>query len=1101
MIVLAVVASVLVALALLLWHTRAARLEAGAHEAMAVAAGLERQIDLQVRNLDRAMRGLRADALRFEALRPDAAAELTAHSAGEVVARNDELAELRVAGGADCAGAQRQEGLAIGPPERHAVGAVLPLALAMPGGRCVLGLLRVARLDEALRTAELSGGLATLMLEGGTVVARSVESSRYLGADLSATPLFTEQLPAAGRGSGEITSSLDGVERVFAYVHMPEYPFVVAAGLPRSALLAQWWTFALAAAVLSALMLAGWGLLAASLRRGARRRRAHEAQSLAQSQRVADAEAGERAAQAQYRFLFERHPLPVLVFDREDLRILEVNDSAAVHYGHGREAMRTLSLLDLLPGKEREPARRAMAAPVDDAIWRGSLRRHLRADGSVVVNEVYGSDLDFDGRPARLLLMIDVTDRLRAEAELALSEERFRLVARATSDAIWDLDVDSGALWWSESFFQLFEHAPQSVARNLDGWEALVHADDRARVAASLEAAIADPQVSNWEARYRLRCGTDGYAQVVDRGFILREAGGRAVRAVGSVSDISQRLRDEADLRVLRNAVHSAEDGIAIADAAAPDLPLVYVNPAFERITGYGAAEVLGRNCRFLQGADTEQPARDALAHAVASQREARVLLRNYRKNGEMFWNELLVAPVRDESGAITHFLGIQNDVTERQRIQEQIAHRATHDELTGVPNRQLLIDRLEQAIRLGEAQAHAVGVAFVDLDDFKLINDSLGHAVGDEVLRTVAARLLASVGPTDTVARFGGDEFVLLASDQPQGALGEALERAYAALAQPIEVQGAQLYVTPSIGYARYPDHGAAADLLLRRADLAMYQAKQRGRNCIVAYEQAFDRGAGERLQLVLQLREALRQEQFVLAFQLQFDRSGTPVGVESLLRWKHPERGLLAPGHFIGVCEESGLIVPIGRWVLREAARRWRMLADAGFGDLRVAVNVSAMQFQQGIADDVAAVVREFELPRGVLEIELTESVVMSNPEAAVASMQRIRGDGVCIAIDDFGTGYSSLAYLKRLPLHRLKIDRAFVRDLGTGADDETICSAIIRLAQSLGLKAIAEGVETEAQWRWLQDWGCDEVQGFLFARPMGFDDLLRQLRLRGG
>ncbi len=677
----------------------------------------------------------------------------------------------------------------------------------------------------------------------------------------------------------------------------------------------------------------------------------------------------------------------------------------------------------------------------------------------------------------------------------ARSEARFQLVARATSDAIWDWDIATGELWWNDGFRAQTGWEWREAAPTLEDWETLIHPDDVGRVGASLESAL-QGDGTEWSASYRLRRADGSYADVEDRGLIVRDAGGAPVRALGGMLDVSRQRRDEADLRLLRRAVESTGNGIVIIDALDESQPLVYVNSAFERISGYRPEQVLGRSYRWLLSDEHDPAARERLKRAVAGSEGVRMEeVRSVRSDGTPFWCEVSLTPVQDRNGRITHFVGILNDISERKRVELALAHRATHDALTGLANRDLMIERLHAAIAAcgpGGEQC-GVGVAFVDLDDFKLINDSLGHAVGDEVLRVLSRRLQEVVGDAGLAARFGGDEFVLMLNCGGDGAMLARLQSLLGVLAQPVEVSGAALQVTPSIGYCCHPADGVDAMTLLRHADQAMYEAKRQGRNRIVAYRERFDQAAGQRLELILQLREALREDQFELAFQPQFDRDLRPVGVEALLRWRHPTRGLLAPGHFIAACEDSGLIVPIGRWVLREAARHHRLLAARGRGALRMAVNVSAAQFQHGLAEDVAAAMREFALPPKVLELELTESVVMADPDAAIHSMSELSQLGVCIAIDDFGTGYSSLAYLKRLPLDRLKIDRSFVRDLGHDHDDEAICGAIIRLAHSLGLATTAEGVETETQLRWLQARGCDEVQGFLLAEPAPFEALL--------
>ncbi len=801
-------------------------------------------------------------------------------------------------------------------------------------------------------------------------------------------------------------------------------------------------------------------------------------------------------AEAQYRFLFEHNPLPMWVYDLETLRLLAVNETAMRKYGYSREEFLAMTVLDVRPREERQRAlayMRNLPWPESaDDTW-----HHVLKSGQIILVNNTGVDIHFDGRPACLVLIRDITEQRRAEAERERSEERFRLIARATSDVVYDYDADGGTLWWSDSLFTTFGFSRDEIPATLAAWEALVHPDDRERVSASL-AAVMKSDLSEWEEEYRFRCHDGSYAQVIDRGYLLRDIRGHMTRVVGGMLDVSERHRFEADLRLLRRAVEATSNGVIIADARQPDCPIVYVNPAFQDITGYTSEEVLGRNCRFLQREDRDQIAIETIRQGIREQREVRVLLRNYRKDGTQFANEFHIAPVRDGSGELTHFVGVQNDVTERQRYEEQLAYRATHDELTGLPNRQLLLDRLQQAVLGAERHGRQVAVVFIDLDDFKLVNDSLGHSAGDEVLRAVAQRLHEIVRETDTVGRFGGDEFVIVLTEQTEeAAVSEVLARVASRLTDPIELAGVSYTLTPSIGHCRYPEAGNDAEALLMRADMAMYQAKQQGRNRAVAYRPEFDNAVSQRLQLVSELRDAIRRDEFQLDFQPLFGIDDQPVALEALVRWHHPGRGVLQPDEFVTVCEESGLIVELGRRVLSEAARHHPMLAAAGLGHLRIAVNVSAAQFAQDIHGDIAEVIARFSLPRGALEVELTESVIMTTPERAIRSMQQIVALGVGISIDDFGTGYSSLAYLKRLPIERLKIDRSFVRDLGVDPDDAVICSAIIAMAHSLGLSTVGEGVESAHQHHWLRSRGCDEIQGYLLGKPQPFENVLELLQ----
>jgi diguanylate cyclase (GGDEF)-like protein/PAS domain S-box-containing protein len=552
-----------------------------------------------------------------------------------------------------------------------------------------------------------------------------------------------------------------------------------------------------------------------------------------------------------------------------------------------------------------------------------------------------------------------------------------------------------------------------------------------------------------------------------------------------------EKRRFATDLRLLRRAVETTDSGIVITDATLADHPIIYVNPAFERITGYASDELMGRNCRFLQGTDREQAAVDAIRSALKSERDVRVTLRNYRRDGSLFWNDLHLTPLRAPDGVVTHHVAIVNDVTEQRHYEDQLAYRATHDDLTGLPNRQLLLDRLEQAIRMADRSGSTVAVMFIDLDDFKLINDTLGHAAGDKVLRAVASRLSGLVRDTDTVARFGGDEFVVLLTETGDATARNAvIERVTQAISQPIIIDGTAHAITPSIGHASYPESGSSADMLLMRSDMAMYQAKRLGRNRAVGYDASFDANTSERLQLVKELREAFENNEFVLAFQPVFRRDGRPVAMEALVRWNHPEQGEIPPGRFITVCEESGMIGELGRRVLTMAAQHHKRLSALGLGEFRIAVNVSAAQFAESLYEDVQQAMVTYGLRPGALELELTESMIMDNPEHAIATMEALTHLGVSIAVDDFGTGYSSLAYLKRLPIRRLKIDRSFVRDLAENSSDRSICQSVIALAKALELETVAEGVETAAQRDWLAEHGVDELQGYYLGKPTRFE-----------
>src|SRR3954447_9070242 len=443
----------------------------------------------------------------------------------------------------------------------------------------------------------------------------------------------------------------------------------------------------------------------------------------------------------------------------------------------------------------------------------------------------------------------------------------------------------------------------------------------------------------------------------------------------------------------------------------------------------------------------------------------------------------------------------------ERKRYQVQLEHQANYDALTGLPNRNLLHDRLRQTV-YSQRSPRAMAVVFIDLDHFKFVNDSLGHGVGDKLLKGMADRLRGVLREGDTVARLGGDEFVLILNDQSnEEVIFRAMQRIAAQISEPMEIDGKELYLTCSAGISLYPQDGPDVDTLLKNADAAMYRAKERGRNTFQFYTSEMNERVNERLALENALRRALERKEFLLHYQQRVDlKSGAIAGAEALVRWSHPEWGLVRPARFIPLAEETGLVVQIGEWVLREACRQARAWIDEGLKPGVISVNLSARQFrQEGLVRMVSRILEETRLDPMHLEIELTESMVMHNVEAAIATLQGLKSLGVELSVDDFGTGYSSLSYLKDLPIDTLKIDRSFVRDIrgGSDAEDGILAQAIISLGHALHLKVIAEGVETDAQLHFLKRHGCDQVQGFLYGEPvppLQFAQLLERARKKG-
>lgn len=675
-------------------------------------------------------------------------------------------------------------------------------------------------------------------------------------------------------------------------------------------------------------------------------------------------------------------------------------------------------------------------------------------------------------------------------------EERFRATFQQAAVGIAHLSLDGQWLRVNSKMCEIVGYTHEELLQT--GFKDITHPTDLESNLA-IQRQLVDGKIDNYsiEKRYLRKDGSVVWAALTQS--LVRSSAGAPKYFISVVEDISARKRTEASLLLSQRALESSANGIIITDCMQPDNPVVYVNPAFERITGYSEAEAVGKNCRFLQGDDRDQPGVLELRQALENREDARVVLKNYRKDGTLFWNELFVAPVHAKDGSVTHFVGIQNDISVQKHVEENLLHMATHDTLTGLPNRTLLQDRITQAIGYAERMQREVAVLFLDIDRFKNINDSLGHATGDEMISILARRLRGAIRQSDTVARVGGDEFVIVLTDIiRESDITQVLPNLIAAINQPILVEGHELSVTASIGISTYPHDGRDVTSLLKNADTAMYQAKEAGRNAFRFYAHEMNANAVDRLRLENDLRNAIKGNELMLHYQPQVDvDSGRIVAAEALLRWNHPRHGLISPADFIPMAEETGLIVPIGEWVLRQVCSQLRSWDEAGLPSTVVAVNLSPRQFHQSnIVEMVATALQDFDLTPQRLELEITESSLMRNPEEAADLLEQLSQMGFSLSVDDFGTGYSSLGYLKRFPLNALKIDRSFVADIETNQNSGSIASAVIALAHSLGLKVVAEGVEKMAQMEYLRSLKCDFLQGYLYGRPMPADEFMALL-----
>ncbi len=620
---------------------------------------------------------------------------------------------------------------------------------------------------------------------------------------------------------------------------------------------------------------------------------------------------------------------------------------------------------------------------------------------------------------------------------------------------------------------------------------------------------------TRWEfatARLARRLDTQtGSLSILASGLLLSGAASwlvhlRTVRTRRIESLVDRRTADLAmtagELRLYRRAIESAANPILLISATRPGYPIEYANAACERILGYGPGALIGMPISEMAHAPDDGDSLLELRQALYERRKGHALVRQATRDGRELVSEVYIAPVNDEHGRTTHFVVTTYDVTVAKRYEEELAHRAKYDSLTGLANRALLADRIERAIAMTNGMP--VWTVALDIDHFKLINDTMGRSLGDEALRTVAARIAGAIRQADTAARAGGDDFMLvLCGCHDAGQAAAQVQAVREAIAEPLKIDGHVLVFGSSAGVAGYPVDGRDAETLVKHAEVAMYRAKETGRNAVQFYAPHMNAHANDRLALEGALRGALREDQFELHFQPQVDlHSGRVVGTEALIRWRHPHFGTVRPDRFIALAEETGLIVPIGAWALRSACLQNREWQRSGLGPLRIAVNLSARQFSEpDLVQTVRQVLDDTGLAPDSLEIELTESMMMADVETAIETMRCLKAMGVKLSIDDFGTGYSSLAYLKRFPVDVLKIDRSFVRDIVGSRDGAAMVDAIISLAHSLRMQVIAEGVETLEQLECLRDCGCDEVQGYIFAYPEPvelIEPLLRRSRV---
>ncbi|MBK1717907.1 diguanylate cyclase [Thiocystis violacea] len=784
--------------------------------------------------------------------------------------------------------------------------------------------------------------------------------------------------------------------------------------------------------------------------------------------------------------------------DALDLRIVAVNRVAEELLGLSRASLIGRPVIELAVTPEDVFFWEDVAAGrADSLLSETMLRRH--DDSLVMVLRRVSRVQCADGRAFYIVGMANQSERRAVESELEKLVAELRATLESTADGILVTDLDGAIRGFNQRFAELW-NLPESLLteRNDAGiydWMAR-EVLDAGDYAARIQAISHDPLLEGSDLLV-LRRG-----EVLERVTLPQYARGHPIGRVYSFRDITQRLADEKRLKLASRVFEASLDAIFVTD---PEFRIVAVNPSCERMTDCRSAELTGQTLtqslhRWLgdypHRAIEEALARDGLWQGELLQR---------KKDGVSFPCLVSLVRVLDADGAPFHYVGFVKDLSEAAAARQRIEQLAYTDALTGLPNRIRLTERIEFAIGLAQRDRTSFAVLFIDIDRFKQINDSLGHIFGDRVLVEVARRIKQCLRQVDTTARLGGDEFVLLLHQANGFGAEQTARRLLETMARPFDIDGMKFSLTLSIGIALYPEDGETLDDLIKNADSAMYHVKERGRGDFRFYRRQMNVDLLTRMKLDHAMREALAAGHFRLAYQPQVDlRSGLVIGAEALLRWKDQDLGEIPPGQFIPIAEETGFIVALGGWVLREAIRQGELWQAQGLG-LTMSVNVSAVQFQQAnFIESLAQWLAESHLPPGWLELELTESILIQNVDETLVRLDTLVGLGMRLAIDDFGTGYSSLAYLKRFPIHRLKIDRSFVQDIPDDESDAAIATAVINLARALNLRVIAEGVENDIQRAFLLEAGCDEYQGYLCSpalAPSDFVALVERIGLAEG
>lgn len=679
-------------------------------------------------------------------------------------------------------------------------------------------------------------------------------------------------------------------------------------------------------------------------------------------------------------------------------------------------------------------------------------------------------------------------ERKKALEDLRETADRLAHAQEIASMGSWEMDVATGKEQWSPEMYKIYGLGPDDFEPSYDNFYARVHPQDVERLKKAERDTLLNGKPLDINFRIIRPDGTvrDVYAQA----RVSKGSNGALERLTGITVDVTERKKTEGQLQLATRVLETSIEGLMITDR---ENRIQSVNSAFTQITGYAASEAIGNTPKILDSGKHDRDFFLSMQESVRNAGSWHGEVWNRRKDGHVVPMWVNISAVKDEYDDIVNYIGLFHDITDAKRHEQEIWYQAHYDALTGLPNRWLFRDRLNSAMARAKRWEDKLAVISIDIDNFKHINDSVGHAVGDIFIQGVAARLVGCFREEDTLARFGGDEFIVVLEEvKSEQDVMRVVNKIFNEFEEPFSYNGSDLYITTSVGAAVYPVDGTNADILIKNADTAMHRAKDQGKNSFSIYASSMNTSIFERLELESALRKAIEKEEFTVYYQPKIGiLSGKITGAEALVRWARPGAGMVSPLEFIQCAEETGLIIPIGQWVLETACLQASKWHGMGHDDLSVSVNLSARQFaQKDLVKAIQSAIENAGLAPYHLDIEITESILMKDLDMALATMHALSGMGVNISLDDFGTGYSSLSYLKKFPINSLKIDKSFMMDVTSDPDNKAISTAIIRMGQELGLEVIAEGVEMEEQLTFLKDHDCDIAQGYYFSPPVSAD-----------